>query len=97
MNEPPQRITSFVPAEHSSAAPRAMTFEEGNSLVKQVCDDIWVTDILRMFDRIVDADRRGHIDDTLYSHLLDFFYCLLLMVVRMSWEPFYQCGISDEH
>jgi hypothetical protein len=30
-----------------------------------------------VFDKVTEADRRGHVDDMLYHQLLDFFYCFL--------------------
>jgi hypothetical protein len=30
-----------------------------------------------MFDKVIDADRRGIIDDRFYAQLLDFFYCFI--------------------
>jgi hypothetical protein len=42
-----------------------------------VSDRIWVTNLGQMFDKVVDADRRGIIDDRFYAQLLDFFYCFL--------------------
>jgi hypothetical protein len=36
-----------------------------------------VTNLGQMFDKVVDADRRGIIDDRFYAQLLDFFYCFI--------------------
>jgi hypothetical protein len=36
----------------------------------------------KMYDKVVEADKRGNVDDRLYQQLLDFFYCFLPMVTK---------------
>jgi hypothetical protein len=58
-----------------------MMSQEVDELCKTICDRIWKTNLGHMFGKVVSADRRGRVDDTLYSQLLDFFYCFVAMVV----------------
>ena len=78
-NEPPQRITSLRP-DISPAEP-TISASEADDLCSTICARIWNTNLGHMFDKVVAADRRGQVDDKLYSQLLDFFYCFVPMVV----------------
>ena len=79
--EPPQRITSLRP-DVSPPETKAMTASEADQLCEEICKRMWMTDLAHMFDIVVSADRRGCIDNKLYSQLLDFFYCFVPMVVE---------------
>jgi len=59
-----------------------MSPAEANQQIQNLCARIWKDNMGKMFDKVVEADRRGHVDDKLYSELLDFFYCFLPMVIR---------------
>ncbi len=49
---------------------------EADALCKELCRRIWNDNMADVFDKVIDADRRGRVDDRLYHQLLDFF-CFL--------------------
>lgn len=77
--EPPKRIASFRP-DISPAEPTLLA-SEADEICSGICARFWNTNLGHMFDKVVATDRRGQIDDRLYSQLLDFFYCFVPMVV----------------
>jgi hypothetical protein len=58
-----------------------MTPTEAEELCKDLCDRIWKTNLGSLFDKVVLADSRGLVSDTLYAQLLDFFYYFIPMIV----------------
>jgi hypothetical protein len=54
-----------------------MSEEDADALCKKLCARIWNEDMSEMYDKVVEADRRGNVNDRLYHQLLDFFYCFL--------------------
>jgi hypothetical protein len=75
-NEPPPRITSLRPPDDAPTG-RRMTEQEADVLCKTLCNRIWNENMGKVYDKVVEADRRGNVDDRLYYQLLDFFYCFL--------------------
>lgn len=75
--EPPMRATSVRPADDPSPTGRRMTDQEADALCKKLCSRIWDENMGKFYDKVVEADRRGNVDDRLYYQLLDFFYCFL--------------------
>jgi hypothetical protein len=78
---PPERITSMRPPEDPRAAPN-MTSDEANVLCNQIVSRIYREDIGHMWEKAREADRRGNVDDKVYTNLLDFFYCFVPMVTK---------------
>jgi hypothetical protein len=70
------RFTSLRPPDDAPTGHR-MTEQEADALCKKLCSRIWNENMGRMYDKVVEADRRGNVDDRLYYQLLDFFYCFL--------------------
>lgn len=65
--EPPTRMTSFRPLEDPKL-PRSrsqMTEGEADALCKELCRRIWKDNMVAVFDKVTEADRRGHVDDRL--------------------------------
>ena len=82
---PPTRLLSLHPSSpfpspnHSNSHP--LSASEADYLCSEICSLIWFINLGDMLDKVIAADRRGQVDDKLYSQLLDFFYCFVPMVV----------------
>ncbi|PMD15366.1 hypothetical protein NA56DRAFT_710043 [Hyaloscypha hepaticicola] len=82
--EPPARMTSIRLLEDPSLPGSRSQMSEGeaDALCKELCKRIWKDNMAAVFDKVTEADRRGHVDDRLYHQLLDFFYCFLPMIIK---------------
>lgn len=78
--EPPMRITSVRPPDDPTPTGRRMTDQEADTVCKKLCSRIWNENMGKFYDKVVEADRRGNVDDKLYYQLLDFFYCFLPVI-----------------
>jgi hypothetical protein len=74
--EQPTRLLSFRPSE-KSLKERTINDREAKVLCDKLCSRVWRTDLGGMWDNAVAADKKGNVNDKLYSQLLDFFYCYL--------------------
>ena len=83
-SDAPSRVTSFIPPAEPEAIERARKLNPGEAhqQIQNLCARIWKDNMAKMFDKVVEVDRRGHVDDKLYNELLDFFYCFLPMVMK---------------
>jgi hypothetical protein len=59
-----------------------MSATEADALCKELTARIWHDNMSKMYDKVVEVDKRGNVDDRLYQQLLDFFYCFLPMVTK---------------
>ena len=83
-SEPPVRTTSLLPPD-DAPSPNSrirMSATEADALCKKLTARIWHDNMSKMYDKVVEADKRGNVDDRLYQQLLDFFYCFLPMVTK---------------
>ncbi|KAE9373975.1 hypothetical protein N431DRAFT_337605 [Stipitochalara longipes BDJ] len=78
------RVTSLRPPDDPVEVEggRKLSPAEAHQQILTLCARIWKDNMGRMYDKVVEADRRGHVDDKLYAELLDFFYCFLPMVMK---------------
>ncbi|KAH8745642.1 hypothetical protein F5882DRAFT_387501 [Hyaloscypha sp. PMI_1271] len=83
-SEPPIRTTSLLPPDEapSPSSRTRMSATEADALCKELTARIWHGNMSKMYDKVVEADKRGNVDDRLYQQLLDFFYCFLPMVTK---------------
>jgi len=86
------RLTSLRQPEPLPVA-ADITPENADKLCRDLTARVWNENLGKMFDRVVDADSRGCVDDKLYSDLLDFFYCFLpvSLVFPLSVYPVDHC------
>lgn len=90
MESEPSRQVSFRPREIPRAQP--LSDREAEKLSDKLCSRVWKTDLGRMWDNAVAADKKGNVDDELYSQLLDFFYCYL--PVCLLCDPYLELRIK---
>ena len=81
MSPTPERITSMRPPEDPASAPN-MTPKDANVLCNQIVTRIYQEDVGNMWEKAGEADRRGNVDDKMYTDLLDFFYCFIPMATK---------------
>ncbi|PMD41080.1 hypothetical protein L207DRAFT_565077 [Hyaloscypha variabilis F] len=83
-SEAPSRVASLLPPAEPEAIERGnrLNLAEGQRQIQALCARIWKDNMGKLYDKVVEADRRGHVDDKLYADLLDFFYCFLPMVMK---------------
>ena len=72
---------SVVPGQPSNIPPaEILSTRDADSICDDLVRKVKIAQLGKMYDRAVEADRRGLVDDGLYDMVLDFFYRFLPMV-----------------
>ncbi|KAH7377438.1 hypothetical protein BKA64DRAFT_648922 [Cadophora sp. MPI-SDFR-AT-0126] len=74
------RPSAQQPRPSHPPSPETLSIREADRICDDLARKVKVAQLGKMYDRVVEADRRGLVDDALYDMVLDFFYRFLPMV-----------------